>query len=748
MRVRKLSGKDFRRYREFDIDFAPGVTVIRGPNEAGKTTIQRALELALTRRATSTAAEVEALRPWGAPPEARSVITVEFEQDDEDGQKIGMLEKTFAGNKGTVRLDYEGQTITDPNLADQVMAELTGIPTEGFFRSTASVRHFELSDLSRDEGALRDRLQASISGADRGTSRARRKLDRALHDLNTRGDRNPGQLKIAEQAVEQAKVSLEQGELALAQLERDRDTMATARDSRAEADRVLAERRSMLDKARQAERIAAERDTATERYERYKQAVEVHIQIQALASTHPSANPVGVLRGGVERLRALDSTIHELKAILANEMTVDFELAPEPTWRPLSRISVALVLIGIVLAGGPVLLEALGIADLGPAVQVIGGIMAVVGLVLAGVALWLRRSVKNQAQLRDVEIDRRLRGRSEMEAELVEAELQSKAQLTAMGLPDLAAAEDLLAREEAHVAQIDLLGAQLDGLVGKEAPSTLATSRDTAALEIAQRTSALEALGPIAKEPRARERLEVEVREQEAAVESARDDEANARARVDANAVDAEQIAGQAERLVAWQEQLATAQRRQRVFAITLEAIDRAEQATMKSATRYLETHMGGSLAAVTAGRYRRVRVDDKTLDIEVHAPEKDDWVAVRSLSQGTLDLVYLVARLGLVRLVTGDRRPPLIFDDPFVTLDDARAARALTLLKGVASDFQVIYMTTSSRYDEAADAVVVLEGPVSVDTGAAVEGVESAESAGAGDADPAAVPAPIGPRG
>ena len=103
----------------------------------------------------------------------------------------------------------------------------------------------------------------------------------------------------------------------------------------------------------------------------------------------------------------------------------------------------------------------------------------------------------------------------------------------------------------------------------------------------------------------------------------------------------------------------------------------------MKSATRYLEAHMGGDLAAVTDGRYRRVRVDDKTLDIEVHAPEKDDWVPVSSLSQGTLDLVYLVARLGLVRLVTGDRRPPLIFDDPFVTLDDARAGRAVDAAQG-----------------------------------------------------------------
>jgi len=148
-----------------------------------------------------------------------------------------------------------------------------------------------------------------------------------------------------------------------------------------------------------------------------------------------------------------------------------------------------------------------------------------------------------------------------------------------------------------------------------------------------------------------------------------------------------------------------------------LAAIARAEQATMKTATRYLETHMVRDLAAVTDGRYRRVRVDDKSLEIEVHAPEKNDWVPVSSLSQGTLDLVYLVARLGLVRLVTGDRRPPLVFDDPFVTLDDARAARALGLLKTIASDFQVIYLTTSPRYDEAADAVVVLDGPTSVDS-------------------------------
>ena len=137
----------------------------------------------------------------------------------------------------------------------------------------------------------------------------------------------------------------------------------------------------------------------------------------------------------------------------------------------------------------------------------------------------------------------------------------------------------------------------------------------------------------------------------------------------------------------------------------------------MQRATRYLERRMVKDVARVTDGRYRRVRVDDTNLGIDVFSPEKGDWVPVTDLSQGTLDVVYLAARLGLVRLVTGDRRPPLILDDPFVTLDDDRAPRALELLREVAADFQVIYLTTSDRYDALADKVVVLAGPTATDS-------------------------------
>ena len=210
----------------------------------------RAIELALTRRVTSSAGDLEALRPWDASADTRPWVAIEFEQEEEDGRlATGTLEKWFGGQKGTVDLVYDGQRVTDPALADQVLAELSGIPTEAFFRSTASVRHHELSDLARDEAALRDRLQASIGGADRGTGRAKKKLERAIYELTTKGDKNPGRLKQAESAVASTAESVEKGELALAQLERDRDTLSGARDRRQDSERALAEKRAMLEKA-------------------------------------------------------------------------------------------------------------------------------------------------------------------------------------------------------------------------------------------------------------------------------------------------------------------------------------------------------------------------------------------------------------------------------------------------------------------------------------------------------------------
>jgi energy-coupling factor transporter ATP-binding protein EcfA2 len=47
VRITRLRLRDLKVHRDLDLELAPGLTVVRGPNEAGKTTLQRALELAL-----------------------------------------------------------------------------------------------------------------------------------------------------------------------------------------------------------------------------------------------------------------------------------------------------------------------------------------------------------------------------------------------------------------------------------------------------------------------------------------------------------------------------------------------------------------------------------------------------------------------------------------------------------------------------------------------------------------------------
>jgi DNA repair exonuclease SbcCD ATPase subunit len=717
VRITSLALQDLRRYREAVLDFAPGLTIVRGPNEAGKSTLQRAIELALTRRVTSSAADLTGLMPWDGGADASTAVEMAFTyEDDEGGSHEGRLRKSFRGAKGDVRLELDGEVVTDPARADELLAEVSGVPTEGFFRSTASIRHHELAALQRDEGALRDRLQASISGADRGTSKARKKLERALYGLQTKGAKNPGRLKIAEDAVTDVTAKLQAGEDALVRLERDRDALALARENRAEFDRALVERRALLEKARQAERLTTERTAAQERYERYRYAVIVRDEIAELDRTHPSPTPLAVLKATVERLRSVGTKIATLEAMLEGEVHVQFDVPPEVRWRPLSRWALVLIVVGLVVAIGGFVLGELGILSLGSVPVYLGAAVAGVGLVLALVGFWLRRGDRIQAQLKDTEVNRRLRGRSDIEHELREVQAERDDLLLRLGLETTEDAEASLAAEEAHIGEIETRRARLSGLVADEPLDALPGRRDQASLEIEQKTAALEALGPIAKEPRARERLEVEVGDAERALDRARDDEASARARVEQNPVDAEEVAGLAERLASWRDELAILRRRERIYAQTLAEINAAEQATMQRATRYLERRMVKDVARITGDRYRRVRVDDSNLGIDVFSPERNDWVPVTDLSQGTLDAIYLAARLGLVRLVTGDRRPPLVLDDPFVTLDDSRAPRALELLREVSADFQVIYLTTSDRYDHLADKVVTLDGPTAAD--------------------------------
>jgi recombinational DNA repair ATPase RecF len=740
MRILRLQLRNFGIHRELNLELAPGFTIIRGPNEAGKSTIQRGIELALFRKATATASELDTLRTWGSGEDGRSTTRVDFIVEGEDEQtgelsiRHGVLEKEFRGRLGRVSLEYDGQIYTDPTRADQIIAELTGIPNESFFRSTASIRHEELDDLDRDEGTLRDRLQGSIGGGDKGSSRAKSHLEDAIRALKSRGDKNPGRFKIAEEAVARAETVLRGGEAALEKLERDRDALAQARDARQRAEAGLAESRNMLEGARQADRLRSDRIVVSERFERLRQAADAQERLAALEAM-PERSISG-LSDALERMRTLQSRVTVLQESLLEEQGPEVEPEePEPSYRMWEFGTVFFLIIAVASV-------AYGLLAGVTAMLVAGALFVVVAAVLVrsymerrSGAMWVRHTNNAREQERAV----RRQGRVGTQEGLRVSQSGVQSILRELGATDIASAERLLSSEQARRQEIATLRVQIAALLAGQSDANVAGLRDQAALEVEQKTAALEALGPVATDARARERLEAEVRDRQEALERARDAEAGATARVDANPVDAEQVAGEAERLVTWREQLNALRRRIRIYEATLAAIEAAERMTMRKATRFLEQYVGRDIARLTGGRYHRVEIDDRSLNIGVWAPERDDWVSTGQLSKGTIDQIYLAARIGLVRLVTQGRRPPLLLDDPFVTFDDRRAARAALLLRDLSTDFQVIYLACSNRYDGLADSVVELPGPIPKAAASDADAAAAAAAAAAADAADAA---------
>ena len=316
--------------------------------------------------------------------------------------------------------------------------------------------------------------------------------------------------------------------------------------------------------------------------------------------------------------------------------------------------------------------------------------MAGIGLVLAIVGWWLRRGDRCRP------VAARRRGRPPAARPLGASSRSCARPRPSTTTSSSASALDRvsprprtrLRLEEAHVAEIDQRRAQLTGLVGDEPAEALPALRDNGrprdrAEDGGARGARADRQGaarPRAARGRGRRRRA-----------PARAGPRRRGQRAGPGGAEPRRRRGGRRRSPsgsrAGREDLPALQRRERVYERTL-ARDRHGRAGDDGARDALpraahgRATSSGSPTAATGGSGSTTATSGSRSTRRSAATGSP----VTELSQGTLDVVYLAARLGLVRLVTGDRRPPLVLDDPFVTLDDARAARALELLREVAS--------------------------------------------------------------
>ena len=151
---------------------------------------------------------------------------------------------------------------------------------------------------------------------------------------------------------------------------------------------------------------------------------------------------------------------------------------------------------------------------------------------------------------------------------------------------------------------------------------------------------------------------------------------------------DAEDEHDEAERRLAHLEAL------DRTLEQAIKFLERAEGRVHRDVAETLRMTLRAWLPKVTAKRYVDAKVDPKSLAVEVRTPD-DDWQPAERLSHCTKEQIYLLLRLALTRhLVRHGETCPLLLDDPVSASDAGRRTLILETLLAVADTTQVILFT------------------------------------------------------
>jgi uncharacterized protein YhaN len=693
--------------------FGPGLNVVCGPNESGKSTLQRALLTVLLDKPTRRKANEDARR-WGAERLYR--LEVEFETE---GGCRWVLIKDYEENR--VQMSGGDGATTDWEKIQDVLSGALGTCSPKILQSTCCVAQDELSAISEGKTDISRSLETMVTGGDDDACTSetittlQKKMAAMRRGLGARGAANPGQLaalterkRALEAQAAGYRLTLEQDELA-------RQRLAEARDRLTQIESDLRPRLA----ARQAADRALGLTRELREWRDKESALAATLERIAGAEAGKAAATQALADLGLPPLSDASyqelTRLHERVALLRSQSTADAPSAGQPgrppatpSARPTGAAStlgpVLLILlatglgIGSVAAGLYARFPPLAIA----AAAALSILLDVFGIVWLAFALRQRLAGGESTGLSA--IPGTTDGRLEVQARLDLESGDLAARLGALGCADWATLEARHQRSRTLRAQHDDCQARLEGLLSPgQSVGDLEEARRAASLKRRELEETLNApayqrslqLGAVGYQA-----LCQEIDRLSAEQECLARDSIGLQARLNAARVTSEDLMVVEEQLAAASAELLRLEETLAVYELVLSTMQSARERTLVRAQDSLAPRAGAYLAELTEGRYSSTKVDSD-LNVLVAEPQSPGGVvAPGRLSKGTQDQLYFALRLALIDLLFPGARPPLFLDDPFVKFDDARRQAALTLCQRIAQQRQVILFTCSSDYN------------------------------------------------
>jgi DNA repair exonuclease SbcCD ATPase subunit len=696
--LRGLHLWNFRRHQQATCEFAPGLNVIAGPNEAGKSAIRDAIRVALFENAATTSDPLrDSLRTWGHKDDA--VVELVFEIP----QGVFQIVKDFRNKR--VTLVGNGQRWEKNKPVQEAIGRAVGFERKDVFEATAHVAQADLSRLEQEGGDIASQLSRIISGADEDAARALGELRTLLNALE-RGEArravNPGKIARERHRVNELARERDRVERELRAAQRLREQLAAGRARLGEIADALADRAALLDLNRRIQQSVERAQSIRAQMLEIQSTLE-HVRglrealdraRQAVVST-PPLDPVEV-----ERIRSL---LHDADVLERQAASVQVAQAPPAVPPPRAWLwFVALAALVTAVATAQTL-PWLGIA------------MAAVGLGVGWLA-WRAhgardRAIREQESFERVRHDRALRA-DQLRSQAADARGAAERGMRALGAESLERLEEIVVRRTELEREVRSLSDRIsDALRGRD-EDTLRAEALRLAADLAGQQSFIDSdearekgLGAleIQRLQREHEALSAEQRELQRKVD-------RLEGQLGGTPTEEDLLRAE-EALAAARDTLSRLEQQRDAVRAAVDVLEEAKVAVEIPARRAVEERAGGFLASLTGGRYGRLRVPEGSMEIEVWSEEAGRWIrpAEPQMSRGTADLVYLAARVALVDVLAVDARPPLLFDDPFVTFDTERQGRAIAWLRELSRDRQILLFTCNDAYAAHADRVIRL---------------------------------------
>lgn len=684
MKIIALELENFGKFDKRRLDFDEGLNVIVGPNEAGKSTIQAAVRIAFFGERQGLAR----WKRWGTDDPACSI---KIEYATAEGSRWN-LERDLKKNNVRLTQSKGGEAAFEgPTEVAKVVCDHLGLDTPDAFMNTVFVRAGELATkLKEIEGSLRARVESLLVGADGGSiTGARKALDLRYKRLaGTVSQKGAGgrvgellteeagiraQLAASEQAERERKqliVELESVESQLAEKEA-RLSVLSELVAAIRSRQTIEEKMDALSEQRQKIRLKVDRIRA----DREKRAA-LEAEMAGLADyKNITAAEAGDVQSKLKDMRA-----KKMELATATDGGQTQTAARSPHFLPYFIYAVA---VAAVAAGSGLL--ATGRSMGGAALVIIGAVGLAAGYLLG----------RPQAPVED---SRRIYIKNDLDRldREVKEVLAKVGAIDVNGFVAKQTKYDSLAHELANIVHAESI--MLEGTSFEELEKELAALIDqTEVLDRQQSKPTVADLSP--EEMFSRERELAYLGPETANLRSSRDI-------LSGRLQSHRQLSGPPPadllaKLKYIEEELAKTRRYAAAVEMAAAEIDSIAAEISGEVAPEIAVKASMYMDKLTAGRYRQVNIG---ADLTPTVAGIDGEKAPALLSSGAADQLHFAVRLAAADLISGEVRPPIILDDPFVYFDAKRTSAARDIIATLVRERQIIIFSHDESFQEWAE--------------------------------------------